>query len=213
MQIPANSLILFQGDSITDTGRARDAALPNESSALGRGYALMIAAELLAAQPADALRFYNRGISGNRIVDLYARIRPDTIHLRPDLLSVLIGVNDTWHGFGSDNGVPVAKYQRIYQDYLSEVRAELPLIRFVLCEPFVLRCGVVTDAWIAEMDERRAVVAGLAKEFSAVLVPFQSMFNDALNQAPAEYWVPDGVHPSPAGHHLMSQAWLNAVLS
>jgi lysophospholipase L1-like esterase len=209
--IPNNSTILFQGDSITDCGRNRDAAgKPNDLCGLGQGYAMMAAAELLSNRPSDSLRVFNRGISGNRVVDLYARIQGDILNLKPDLLSILIGVNDTWHGKNPDwsNGVSIPKYERIYRDLLNEVREALPNVKFVLCEPFVLRCGVVLDDWVEEIDERRAVVAKLAKEFGAVLVPFQSMFVEAVKLAPPEYWAADGVHPSAAGHLLMAKCWL-----
>jgi len=207
--IPNNSTILFQGDSITDCGRNRDAdGTPNDLCGLGHGYAMMAAAELLSTRPADALRVFNRGISGNRIVDLDARIKSDIIHLEPDVLSILIGVNDTWLGKVRDNGVSLPKYERGYRALLDEVREALPSVKFVLCEPFVLRCGVVGEDWIEEIDLRRAVVAKLAKEFGAVLVPFQSMFDEAVKLAPPEHWAPDGVHPSAAGHHLMAKCWL-----
>lgn len=205
----AKDVILFQGDSITDCGRAREGSPVN--GGLGGGYVTFVAAQLLAARPADGLSIVNRGISGNRIVDLYARIKADTINLKPDVLSVLIGVNDTWHEFGSRNGVAVPKYERIYRDFLTEVRAALPAIRLVLCEPFVLRCGVVTQDWVVEMDQRRAVVAKLAHEFGAVFVPFQAMFDAAVKEAPAAYWAGDGVHPTIAGHQRMAQTWLKAV--
>ncbi|MBN8219113.1 MAG: SGNH/GDSL hydrolase family protein [Spirochaetes bacterium] len=207
--LPTGATLLFQGDSITDCGRARDAAGPN--GGLGGGYASLIAARLLAAHPEKNLSIYNRGISGNRILDLAARIRGDVINLKPDVLSILIGVNDTWHEFNYQNGVPVPKYQRLYREFLAEVRAALPKARFVLCEPFVLSCGVVTGAWVAEMNERRAVVAGLAKEFDAVWVPFQTLFDDSLRQAPPAYWAADGVHPTLAGHQRMADQWLAAT--
>jgi len=207
--IAANSIVLFQGDSITDCGRNREATGVN--TGLGNGYAMMIAADLLASRPGDGLQFLNRGISGNRIVDLYARIKSDAINLKPDVLSVLIGVNDTWHEFGSGNGVPVPKYERVYRDFLREVREALPSIRFILCEPFVLACGVVTDAWIAEMNQRRAVVKKLAGEFEATFVPFQAAFDNAVKTAAPAYWAGDGVHPSPAGHMLMARTWLKTV--
>jgi len=219
-----NSTILFQGDSITDCNRSRDAAgIPNDLDNLGHGYAMMAAAELLGTRPAAGLRIFNRGISGNRIVDLDARIKNDIIHLKPDVLSILIGVNDTWHGKGGDNGLSVPKYERVYRALLDEVREALPSVKFVLCEPFVLRCCVLSDDRLGEiderravvtklangaLDERRAVVAKLANEFGAVLVPFQSMFDDAAKQAPPEHWAADGVHPSAAGHLLMAKYWL-----
>ena len=107
--------------------------------------------------------------------------------------------------------MPVPKYERVYRDFLNEVRAELPAIQYVLCEPFVLKCGVVTADWVAEIDQRRAVVKKLAGEFNAVFVPFQEMFDAAVKLAPPEYWAGDGVHPSAAGHQLMAQTWQTAV--
>lgn len=160
--------VLFQGDSITDSGRNREESSGPGIWALGNGYAKLAAAHLLAARPSDGLAFLNRGISGNRVVDLYARILADTINLKPDVLSVLIGVNDTWHRFRGNNGVAVPKFERVFRDYLTEARAALPGIRFVLCEPFVLGCGHVTSEWVGEMDARRAVVRRLASEFGAV---------------------------------------------
>lgn len=212
--IEERNIILFQGDSITDCGRFRDAEeSSNHLGALGSGYAMMAAANLLAGMPAAGLQFYNRGISGNRIVDLIARVRKDIINLKPDVLSILIGVNDTWHEFAfpGNNGVPVPKYQRVYRELLEEVRERLPAVKLVLCEPFVLRCGVVSDNWIEEIDQRREVVAGLARDFDAVFVPFQSMFDEATKSAPPAYWAEDGVHPSAAGHQLMARTWLSAV--
>ncbi len=208
----SNDTILFQGDSITDCGRARDSQeTPNHLGALGQGYAMMASADLLAAMPAADLQCYNRGISGNRIVDLYARIKSDLINLKPNVLSILIGVNDTWHGFGCNNGVAVPKFERVYRELLQEVRAELPAVQFVLCEPFVLRCGVVTDQWIEEIDQRRTVVARLAGEFAGIFVPFQSMFDEAVKTAPPAYWAGDGVHPTAAGHRLMAKTWLQTT--
>eukprot|EP01052_Picozoa_sp_SAG31_P004284 SAG31_NODE_176_length_21334_cov_12.211067_13_plen_217_part_00 len=206
VSLRAGDTILFQGDSITDAGRSRE----NDVD-LGRGYPHFVAGTMLAERPSDGLTFLNRGISGNRVVDLYARIKSDTINLRPDVLSVLIGVNDTWHQFGSQNGVAVPKYERVYRDFLTEVREELPGIRLVLCEPFVLGCGVVKEGWRDEIDQRRRVVAKLAREFGATLVEFQQMFDQAVKRAPPEHWAADGVHPTAAGHALMAAEWSSAV--
>jgi len=210
--IHPNDVILFQGDSITDCGRARDNAGANDSGALGLGYAKMVSAELLSQRPGDQLSFFNRGISGNRIVDLYARIKADCINLNPNLVSILIGVNDTWHEFPGKNGVAVPKFERIYRDLLNEIREALPSVKFVLCEPFVLKCGVVTTEWVAEMDQRRAVTCKLAQEFGALFVPFQAMFDEAVLLAPPAYWAADGVHPTAAGHMLMAKTWLKQVV-
>ena len=207
--INSKDVILFQGDSITDAGRDRNATGAN--AGLGTGYALFITAMLRADRPGAGLQCFNRGISGNRIVDLYARIKSDAINLMPQVLSVLIGVNDTWHEFGSQNGVAVPKFERVYREFLAEVRAAVPGVQFVLCEPFVLPCGVVTKDWVAEMDQRRAVVKKLAGEFKSKFVAFQKMFDDAMKQAAPEYWAGDGVHPTAAGHMLMARTWLKEV--
>lgn len=208
-----NETILFQGDSITDCARVREnAETPNDLRGLGQGYAMMSAARMLCEKPTTGLQFFNRGISGNRIVDLYARIKSDIINLSPDRVSILIGVNDTWHEQGSRNGVAVPKYERIYRELLTEIRDALPAVKFILCEPFVLQCGVVTDAWITEINQRREVVQKLAEQFDTVFVPFQSMFDKAVKKAPPSYWAPDGVHPSAAGHMLMAETWLKHVL-
>ena len=213
--IQPNDVILFQGDSITDCHRGREVANPNDPHnihALGCGYAKIASAELLAQRPGDNLSFLNRGISGNRIVDLYGRIKLECINLNPNLISVLIGVNDTWHEFSRQNGVEVPKFERLYRAFLTEIREALPSVKFVVCEPFVLKCGVVTDDWVVEWDQRRAVACKLAQEFRAPFVQFQAMFDEAVRLAPPEYWAADGVHPTAAGHMLMAKTWLKQIV-
>ncbi|MCC5830631.1 MAG: SGNH/GDSL hydrolase family protein [Phycisphaeraceae bacterium] len=205
------TVLLFQGDSITDCHRDKEIQEPSEHAALGRGYVLMAASRLLADHPQADLKILNRGISGNRIVDLYARWKIDAINLRPTILSILIGVNDTWHHFSRDNGVEPERYERFYRMLLEWTVARLPTVRLVLCEPFVLPCGVVTEAWVQEIDHRRRIVAELAGQFNAILVPFQSMFDEACRRAEARYWARDGVHPTPAGHQLMADQWIKSV--
>lgn len=202
-------VIVFQGDSITDCGRSREPAVFNNG--LGSGYVALIAAELLYKKTENNIKVYNRGISGNRVVDLYARWKIDMINLNPAILSILIGVNDTWHEFGSKNGVEVERFEQFYRMLLDWTRKALPECKIVLCEPFVLSCGVVTSDWIAEMSERTTIVRKLAKDYSTILVPCQIDFNNALKHAPAEYWASDGVHPSLAGHAMMKESWLKAT--
>jgi len=205
--------VLFQGDSITDAGRNRGQGGDNENPGkhLGGGYAMIAAAELLSQFPDLEVR--NLGISGNRVTDLYARTKEHIWNLEPDLLSILIGVNDTWHEFSRAAGVDVARYARIYRTLLDETKERLPNIKFVLCEPFVLNCGVVTSEWRTEVDQRREVVAELARDFDAILVPYQELFDEAIKEAPPEHWAADGVHPSPAGNYRMAKMWLERVLS
>lgn len=204
-----NQVVLFQGDSITDCGRAREATGPNIG--LGSGYPLMAAAHLLCSKADEGLKFFNRGISGNRIVDLYARWKIDGLNLNPEVISILIGVNDTWHGFGSNNGVEVPRFEQVYRMLLQWTVQARPGVKLVLGEPFVFVCGAVAKDWVPEINQRRDVVRKMADEFDAVLIPYQEIFDAALKRAPAEYWLGDGVHPTPAGHHLMAEAWLKAT--
>ncbi len=201
--------IVFQGDSITDCGRNREFLSAN--SGLGEGYPLLISAELLATLPEKDLRIFNRGISGNRIVDLYARWKLDALNLKPDLLSILIGVNDTWHEKASQNGVEVERYEMFYRMLLQWTKNELPAIRLLLCQPFVLHTGAVGSDWIDEISARGEVVKRLAEEFDAVYLPLQEVFDAAEKRAPADYWLGDGVHPTFAGHKLIADAWIKAV--
>jgi len=209
--IQANDTILFQGDSITDCGRGRTDTAANSLGALGQGYPKMVAGRLLRQRPGDALSILNRGVGGNRIVDLYARWKSDAINLNPDLISILVGVNDTWHEFGSQNGVEVDRYDVIYRMLLDLTRKRLPEVKLVLCEPFVLQYGAVTADWLDEMAARRNIVKQLAQDYDATFVPFQSAFDDALKSAGPDYWTGDGVHPTVAGHCLMADTWLETV--
>lgn len=122
----ANSIILFQGDSITDAKRNRDIPQANFGQALGVGYCNYVAARLLRERPGDNLQFYNRGVSGDRIVDLYARWKVDAINLKPDVISLLVGVNDTWHEFSHHNGVEVDRYEVVYRMLLAYTKQQLP---------------------------------------------------------------------------------------
>lgn len=206
--IMKNMTILFQGDSITDCGRSREPAGANQG--LGNGYVCLTAAKLRALYPEADISILNRGISGNRIVDLYARWKVDCINLRPDVLSILIGVNDTWHKFNHDNGVEPIRYERFYRELLEWTKTALPNIKLILGEPFVLPFGAVDKTWLPEINERRAIVKQLADKFATAFVPFQTIFDNASIKAVPEYWLVDGVHPTLAGHELMSAAWLDA---
>ena len=206
--------ILFQGDSITDAGRDRTRREVNDAQALGRGYAYLAAARLLADQPRQGLMIWNRGISGNRVPDLLARWQADCIDLQPDVVSILIGVNDLWHKFDGRYTGSVADYEQGYRELLEQTRQALPRAEIVIGEPFVLRCGAVSSRWFPEFDQRREVAGRLAREFQTSFVPFQSSFERALTDgSPPAYWAADGVHPTAAGHQLLADTWLRVVAS
>lgn len=204
-------VVLFQGDSITDAGRARDRLQANDGRAFGRGYPLLIGSHLLNERAGDGLQIYNRGISGNKVPDLDARWQTDCIDLKPDLLSILIGVNDIWHKLNGKYDGTVEDYEKGFTALLERTRKALPDVRIVVCEPFVLRCGAVNDKWFPEFEHRRAAAARVAKKAKTTWVPFQEMFDKATKRAAPEHWAADGVHPTMAGHDLMAKTWLDVV--
>ncbi|MBM4025410.1 MAG: SGNH/GDSL hydrolase family protein [Planctomycetes bacterium] len=211
--IRTGDVVLFQGDSITDAGRDRkrqDNA--NEGRALGNGYALFAASQLLATRAEAGLRIFNRGISGNKVFQLADRWDADCLALKPAVVSILIGVNDIWHTLNGNYQGTVEIYEKDYRALLERTQRELPGVRLVLCEPFVLRCGAVTDKWFPEFDGYRAAARRVATEFRAAFVPFQTMFDQAVTTAPPTYWAGDGVHPTMAGAALMAKTWLDTVL-
>lgn len=208
--------ILFQGDSITDAGRSRDAAkstTPNNQPGLGNGYAWLAAAGLLVERPTDHLKFLNRGISGHKVFQLAERWQGDCLDLQPDLLSILIGVNDIWHSLDPKLGYKgtVEIYERDYHALIERTLKALPKIKLIICEPFVLRCGAVKDNWFPQFDEYRAAAKRVARQANATFVPFQTMFDFAVRFAPPEHWAGDGVHPSAAGAALMAHFWIKAA--
>jgi len=207
------AVILFQGDSITDAGRNRQRQdNPNDASAMGNGYASIIASYLLATRPNAELKCYNRGISGNKVFQLAERWDTDCVALKPDIISILVGVNDIWHTLNGNYDGTVEIYRRDFRALLERTRRELPAARLVICEPFVLRCGAVTEDWFPQFNQYRVAARRIALDFQAVFVPFQSTFKMALRTGPPEYWSADGVHPTMAGSYQMARAWLDTVL-
>jgi len=210
-KLKPGSVVLFQGDSITDAGRDRKNGQPNNWTALGRGYACLAAGGLLADHAEAQLKIYNRGVSGNKVPDLAGRWQEDALALEPDVLSILIGVNDIWHKLNGRYDGTVEDYQTGYRELLEKTLAALPGVRIIVCEPFVLRCGAVSDAWFPEFDQRRAAARKVADELSLTLVPLQTMFDEAVDAAPPDYWAADGVHPTLAGHALMAKTWRSVI--
>lgn len=220
MKIRSNSTILYQGDSITDCGRLRavndQPPMANDPHCLGNGYAAKTASKLLARFPDLDLQIYNRGISGNRITNMAARWEFGFAWMQPDVVSILIGVNDTWHGVAKgtpENGVDLPTYDRVYRQLLDRLKSSFPDVQLVICEPFALDCGAVTKLnFHPDIDERQKLAKAVADDYADVWVPFQTLFNELTSIAPAKYWARDGVHPSPAGHERMSDFWLSCVL-
>jgi lysophospholipase L1-like esterase len=216
VKIAKGATLLFQGDSITDSRRKRkteDSSVPNRQLGMGDGYAWLAAAELLVTRPGEELEIFNRGISGNKVFQLADRWQADCLDLKPEILSILIGVNDLWHTFANGYAGTVEKYEADYLALIGRTRQTLPEVKIIVCEPFVLRCGVVTGQWFPEFDRYRAAARRVAERQQTAFVPFQAMFDEAIKYAPPEHWAADGVHPTPAGAALMAGFWLNTVVA
>ncbi|MNO23528.1 GDSL-like Lipase/Acylhydrolase [compost metagenome] len=205
MEFQENDIILFQGDSITDWGRNYE-----DPSSLGVGYALMVAARLGLQYPEKKLTFINRGISGNRAADLQRRWDRDCLELKPTVVSIYIGINDTWRRFDSGEETTAAQFEASYRD-LIERTLNATNAKLILVEPFVLPVPEDRKGWRQDLDPKIHVVRELAREYGALLVPLDGLFAAASMKANSAFWAPDGVHPSPAGHALITEAWLKAA--
>ena len=197
--------ILFQGDSITDGNRGRNAD-PNHI--LGHGYQFIIAAKYGDDLANRNLTFINRGISGNKVSDLARRWQTDTIDLKPDLLSILVGVNDL------NYGVPTEEYEQQYDQLLADTVRALPNVRLVLGEPFGLPVAGKKNDWEqyrARLVERDEIVNRLGRKYHAPVVHYQQMFEAAARRASANHWIWDGIHPTYSGHQLMADEWVRTV--
>ncbi len=208
-----SKVILFQGDSITDCGRARD-----NNVNVGVGYPLLVKAKLGAENPGE-YEFYNRGISGNRIVDLYARIKKDFINLKPDYASIYIGVNDAWHEINDKNGVDTVKFEKIYNMLLEEIYAACPDSKLIIIAPYVLHGSATQDSeavpnrwelFQKDVAEKAAVCKRIAEKYNLPLIELQLAFDKACEKAEPAYWTGDGVHPTAYGHELIKNLWLEA---
>jgi acyl-CoA thioesterase-1 len=202
--------IVFYGDSITDCGRDREAA-PGEESGWGHGYAQMAAAWLSAQKPELNLVFSNKGNGGNRVSDLEERLEHDVLSLRPDLVSILIGINDVWREFDSNIPSPIDEFRACYRRILERVVGAG--CELILLDPFVLLVRPEFEAWREVLDPKIEVVRELSQEFAATHVPLDDLFQAASQKRKPEFWAGDAVHPSLAGHALIAQSWLEAASS
>lgn len=201
--------ILFYGDSITDAGRSREVDVPNRL--LGGGYVAYVANQLLERSLTD-YDIVNRGIGGNRIVNLYERIKVDCWNHNPDVLSILVGVNDVWHEINRQNGVELDRFERVYRMLLEDTVKALPNTKIIICEPFILR-GVATEEnfdRFLEVKEYAKVVKKLAEEFSLTFVPLQDAMDAAGEKYGNEEILRDGVHPTMKGAVVLGREWLKA---
>jgi lysophospholipase L1-like esterase len=200
LNLTDNSTILFQGDSITDSGRKS-----NHNESLGEGYVMMTAAWLSALYPEERLKFYNRGISGNRIKDLKNRWKKDCLDLRPDLVSILVGVNDiNWKPSTTEN------FRLDYTNILEQTQ-QLKC-QIVLIDPFLVDFNRNSLVLREELNKKIDIVRELSRKFETKLIPLNDIFKEACIKRDSSFWSLDGAHPTLAGHALIAQSWIKYML-
>lgn len=209
LMLSPNDHVLFYGDSITDAGRNHNAA-PGDPSGWGNGYVHQIAARLSCDLADYDLTFSNQGIGGNRIYDLESRLASNVLALKPDFVSILVGINDTWRRYDSGTLSEIGLFSASYRRILESLDAAG--IQTVLLEPFLLPVPEDRHAWREDLNPKIDVIRNLARDFGTPFIPLDGLFAAASTRREAAFWLPDGVHPSPAGHALIAQAWIEAVI-
>lgn len=209
-----NDIVLFQGDSITDSGRDKKNTAANNVACMGSGYALVAGSTLLFNNPDKNLQIYNKGISGNKVFQLADRWDADCLDLKPNVLSIFVGVNDYWHTLTAKPPYTgtIETYRTDYKKLIDRTKQALPDVKLIICEPYAIN-GVksVTDAWYPKFPEFQVAAREIADQYGAAFVPFQSAVDKAMKKAPGSYWTGDGVHPNMAGITLLAHTWLEAV--
>jgi lysophospholipase L1-like esterase len=212
VRLQKDDVILFQGDSITDAGRKKDDESANTAAIMGSGYAMIAGSQLLFQHADKNLKIYNRGISGNKVYQLAERWEKDCLNLKPNVLSILIGVNDYWHMHNGKYAGTIKTYQDDYKALLQKTKEKFPDVKLIIGEPFaVAGIKAVDQTWYPAFNDYRAAAKEIAGQFNAYWIPYQTVFDKAQKAAPGVYWTGDGVHPSLAGAHLMAHAWMEAV--
>ena len=193
--------ILFQGDSITDVNR-------NETiDNLGLGYVRIIKDKL------NKYEIINKGISGNRTIDLIKRWEEDTINIKPDILVILIGINDIWHKYEHNVDTNTLEFRNNYLKLLNDCLERLPNTKIVLIEPFVFPIGAYNKTWESDLLEQQKIVKELALKYNHLFVPMQKILNKALKEYEMIEILNDGVHPTKKGHEIIAKNVLVALNS
>ena len=205
MDIFPNSKVLFQGDSITDSDRNY-----KNFESLGVGYVMMASSWFSAKYPERKVTFLNRGVSGNRVRDLKNRWKKDCLNLKPNVVSILIGVNDTMGRYFWNSRTSMEEFENDYRMILQQTKDFLSA-KIVLLEPFMLSFAQKQYVLQEDLKSRVEITRKLSKEFGTYLVPLKSVFEDAEKTREPSFWSNDGIHPTLVGHALIAQNWLKTI--
>ena len=210
MKLEQGQRILFIGDSITDAGRDYSV-----SEDLGGGYVHIAGSILLGRLANLQLEVFNRGINGHKLQDLANRWQADCLALKPDILSIMIGINDIWHHRSAGQPIDaayLAVFKETYRELLKQARGQNPELQIILLQPFLLPIPSDHPEWEEELRAMTEVIEAVAEEFSATYLPLHAHFKQLVQVAPAErFTIPDGVHPTSSGHGVIASQWLEQV--
>ncbi len=198
--------VLFQGDSVTDAGRDRE-----NPGDMGDGYPRYAAAMLVDAFPDEDFAFVNLGVSGNRTADIIARLDGDIVNIQPDIVVLLIGINDVWFRYLYDDATSEEQFEENLRTILEAVKSRTKA-SLLMIQPFFLE-SVPADAPIGmreELDRKQAIYRTLADEYADAYLPLDEILHGDLPRAPF-YYTEDGIHPTPDGACFIGEACLGAM--
>ncbi|MGC9212578.1 MAG: SGNH/GDSL hydrolase family protein [Athalassotoga sp.] len=205
----SGDIVLFQGDSITDYMRKRE-----DPDDLGNGYPFFVSALWNIEHPGINVKFLNRGISGNRVRDLKSRWTKDCIDLKPTVVSILIGINDTWRRFDSNDPISVEDFERDYRfilDKVKEIGSKIVILEPYLIESVKSERTPNKEAWRIDLDPKIHVVRKLALEYKAIFIPLDGIMAGYCSSKDPLFWSYDGVHPTVNGSVLIAKKWIEYV--
>ncbi len=219
--------VLFIGDSVTDGGWGRSGGSMKPSGErnhtdlnhiYGHSFMMLCATHYESSQPDAGWQFYNRGISGNTLAQLADRWQSDALCLQPDVVSILVGINDVYEFMRAkkenpDSTFDFASWEKQYRSLLDSLRANNSNIKIMIGAPFISndgKNGKLSNYAEYERTVRQlaAITKGIAHDYNAAFLPFDRMFTQLTAQQPRPgYWIWDGIHPTPAGHRRMADHW------
>ena len=206
-----NIKLLFEGDSITNASRNRLDQQANRSELLGCGYANLVASHLLARS--NQVKIFNRAIAGDKASDVLARSADILTTIKPNWLSLLIGINDIWHTLSSNQRPDPQAIATTLEQYLLQLQQHHPELKIIMIEPFALLSKEVSEQWFTFLQPLQQLEQQLAEKYRCIWIPTQTALNLAAASLGTSHILWDGVHPTPAGHSILAKQWLEHTQS
>lgn len=199
--------LLFIGDSITDMRRYREEPTPY---CFGNGFVFLLEAALTKKYPKQ-FEIINRGISGNRIVDIYQRIKADCWNQMPDVVTIMVGVNDVYHELKYGNGVDQERFKRFYDMMIEDTKKVLPNATIIIMGSFILEGKETAERFdeFCEIKEYAEITRKVAQKHNCLFVSLQEHFDALAAEYGADYFLFDGIHPTVAGANVIAEHWLD----